>query len=66
MAIWTGDNMCTWEHMAVGVKMVLSNGLAGMVFAGCAFFLFFPMDEILTLIQLMSVVSSVIPILKCL
>jgi len=33
-AIWTGDNLGTWEHMAVGVKMVLSNGLAGMVFAG--------------------------------
>lgn len=33
-AMWTGDNLGTWEHMAVGVKMVLSNGLAGMVFAG--------------------------------
>lgn len=37
-AIWTGDNLGTWEHMAVGVKMVLSNGLAGMVFAGCVLF----------------------------
>ncbi|KAF8435139.1 alpha-glucosidase [Boletus edulis BED1] len=33
-AMWTGDNLGTWEHMAVGVKMVLSNGLAGMVFSG--------------------------------
>lgn len=34
-AMWTGDNLGTWEHMAVGVKMVLSNSLGGMVFAGC-------------------------------
>ena len=33
--MWTGDNMGTWEHMAVGVKMVLANGLGGMSFAGC-------------------------------
>ncbi|KAG6333168.1 hypothetical protein ID866_5923 [Astraeus odoratus] len=33
-AMWTGDNLCTWEHMAVGIKMVLANGLGGMGFAG--------------------------------
>ncbi|KAF8608373.1 glycoside hydrolase family 31 protein [Ceratobasidium sp. AG-I] len=33
-AMWTGDNMGTWEHMAVGVKMVLANGIAGLSFAG--------------------------------
>ncbi|KIJ66056.1 glycoside hydrolase family 31 protein [Hydnomerulius pinastri MD-312] len=33
-AMWTGDNLGTWEHMAVGVKMVLANGLGGMGFAG--------------------------------
>ncbi|QRW12630.1 glycoside hydrolase family 31 protein [Ceratobasidium sp. AG-Ba] len=33
-AMWTGDNLGTWEHMAVGVKMVLANGIAGMTFAG--------------------------------
>ncbi|KAF9237885.1 glycoside hydrolase family 31 protein [Melanogaster broomeanus] len=33
-AMWTGDNLGTWEHMAVGVKMVLANGLGGMVFGG--------------------------------
>ena len=27
--------MGTWEHMAVGIKMVLANGIAGMTFAGC-------------------------------
>ena len=26
--------MGTWEHMAVGVPMVLANGIAGMTFAG--------------------------------
>ncbi|KAF8963588.1 alpha glucosidase [Flammula alnicola] len=33
-AMWTGDNLGTWEHMAVGVKMVLANGLGGLSFAG--------------------------------
>nr|BAV90144.1 alpha-glucosidase [Pholiota microspora] len=33
-AMWTGDNLGTWEHMAVGLKMVLSNGLGGLSFAG--------------------------------
>lgn len=33
--MWTGDNMGTWEHMAVGVQMVLANGVGGMPFAGC-------------------------------
>lgn len=34
-AMWTGDNLGTWEHMAVGAPMVLANGIAGMSFAGC-------------------------------
>ncbi|KAF8589491.1 glycoside hydrolase family 31 protein [Ramaria rubella] len=33
-AIWTGDNLGTWEHMSVGIPMVLSNGIAGMTFSG--------------------------------
>ncbi|KAG1729210.1 glycoside hydrolase family 31 protein [Suillus paluster] len=33
-AMWTGDNLGTWEHMAVGIKMVLANGVGGMPFAG--------------------------------
>ncbi|KAI0077196.1 alpha-glucosidase [Panus rudis PR-1116 ss-1] len=33
-AMWTGDNLGTWEHMAVGIKMVLSNSIAGFAFAG--------------------------------
>ncbi|KAI0250065.1 glycoside hydrolase family 31 protein [Lactifluus subvellereus] len=33
-AMWTGDNLGTWEHMAVGIKMVLANGIAGMTFGG--------------------------------
>ena len=36
-AMWTGDNLGTWEHMAVGVKMVLANNIAGFSFAGCMF-----------------------------
>ncbi|EJD08185.1 alpha-glucosidase [Fomitiporia mediterranea MF3/22] len=33
-ATWTGDNSASWEHMEVGLKMVLANGLGGMSFAG--------------------------------
>ncbi|EJD08186.1 alpha-glucosidase [Fomitiporia mediterranea MF3/22] len=33
-AMWTGDNLGTWEHMEVGLKMVLSNSLCGMSFSG--------------------------------
>ncbi|KAF7294010.1 Glycoside hydrolase family 31 protein [Mycena kentingensis (nom. inval.)] len=33
-ALWTGDNLGTWEHMTVGNKMVLSNSIAGMSFVG--------------------------------
>ena len=34
-AMWTGDNLGTWEHMAVGIKMVLSLNIAGFTFSGC-------------------------------
>jgi alpha 1,3-glucosidase len=33
-AMWTGDNLGSWEHMAINVKMVLANGLGGMTFGG--------------------------------
>ncbi|KAL4245068.1 glycosyl hydrolase 31 family protein [Abortiporus biennis] len=33
-AMWTGDNLGTWEHMAVGIKMVLANSIAGFAFSG--------------------------------
>jgi len=26
--------MGTWEHMAIGIPMVLSNGIAGITFSG--------------------------------
>lgn len=33
-AIWTGDNMGTWEHFANSVPMILANGVGGMSFCG--------------------------------
>ncbi len=36
-AIWTGDNLGTWEHMAVGIRMTLSDGIGGMTFSGCSY-----------------------------
>jgi mannosyl-oligosaccharide alpha-1,3-glucosidase len=38
-AMWTGDNLGTWEHMTVGNKMVLANSIAGMNFVGCTLLL---------------------------
>ncbi|PKI85982.1 glucan 1,3-alpha-glucosidase [Malassezia vespertilionis] len=48
-AIWTGDNMGTWEHFAVSVPMILSNGLGGMSFCGADIGGFFgnPDEELL-------------------
>ncbi|KAG1738224.1 hypothetical protein EDB19DRAFT_1714535 [Suillus lakei] len=31
--MWTGDNLGTWEHMVVEIKIVLANGV-GVPFAG--------------------------------
>ncbi|EGO00802.1 glycoside hydrolase family 31 protein [Serpula lacrymans var. lacrymans S7.3] len=33
-AMWTGDNLGTWEHMTVNLKMALANGIGGMTFGG--------------------------------
>ena len=46
--------------------MVLTNGLAGMVFAGCELSRPFVWMEVLTHIQLMLAASSVTPIPRCL
>ena len=42
-AIWTGDNLGTWEHMAIGVPMTLTNSIAGMSFVGGRLFGSMPM-----------------------
>lgn len=33
-AIWTGDNLGTWEHLAVSIPMILANNIGGMSFCG--------------------------------
>ena len=33
-AIWTGDNLGTWEHLAGSIPMLLSLNIAGMSFSG--------------------------------
>lgn len=33
-AIWTGDNLGTWEHLAISVPMILANNIGGMSFCG--------------------------------
>ncbi|PWN38233.1 uncharacterized protein FA14DRAFT_24232 [Meira miltonrushii] len=32
--IWTGDNLGTWEHLAVAAPMILANNIGGMSFCG--------------------------------
>lgn len=48
-AIWTGDNMGTWEHFAGTTPMLLQNGLGGMSFCGADIGGFFgnPDEELL-------------------
>lgn len=33
-AAWTGDNLGTWEHLAVSLPMILANGVGGYAFTG--------------------------------
>lgn len=33
-AVWTGDNVASWEHLELGIRMVLGLGLSGVPFAG--------------------------------
>jgi len=33
-AMWTGDNLGTWAHLASTIPMLLTNGIAGYTFAG--------------------------------
>jgi len=49
-AMWTGDNEAKWEHLAQAVPMLLSQGIAGMPFAGADVGGFFgnPSKELLT------------------
>ncbi|KAI5296509.1 hypothetical protein KEM52_001142 [Ascosphaera acerosa] len=49
-AMWTGDNQAQWEHLAISIPMVLTNGVAGFPFAGADIGGFFgdPSKELLT------------------
>ena len=31
---WTGDNAASWEHLAISLPMILTNGICGMPFTG--------------------------------
>lgn len=33
-AVWTGDNVASWDHLALGVRMMLGLGLSGIAFNG--------------------------------
>lgn len=33
-AVWTGDNLGTWDHLKGSFPMILSNGVGGITFCG--------------------------------
>ncbi len=33
-AVWTGDNVASWEYLKISIPMVLSLSVAGVVFCG--------------------------------
>jgi alpha-glucosidase len=33
-AVWTGDNVASWEHLELGIRMLLGLGLSGAPFVG--------------------------------
>lgn len=33
-AVWTGDNVASWEYLKISISMVLSLSVAGIVFCG--------------------------------
>lgn len=49
-AMWSGDNMSTWEYLKISIPMVLTSGVSGMPFAGADVGGFFgnPSKELLT------------------
>jgi len=49
-AIWTGDNVASWEHLEIASPMLLTIGLSGVAFSGADVGGFFgnPEPELLT------------------
>jgi alpha 1,3-glucosidase len=49
-AMWTGDNLAEWSHLAVAIPMILNQGISGFPFAGADVGGFFgnPSKELLT------------------
>jgi alpha 1,3-glucosidase len=49
-AVWTGDNIADWEHLAIAVPMLLSLSVSGIPFCGADVGGFFnnPDSELLT------------------
>jgi len=49
-AMWTGDNLANWDHLAVSIPMILNQGISGFPFAGADVGGFFgnPSKELLT------------------
>jgi alpha 1,3-glucosidase len=49
-AMWTGDNLAEWSHLAISLPMILNQGISGFPFAGADVGGFFgnPSKELLT------------------
>ena len=33
-AVWTGDNLSSWEHLRMSIPMLLNMGMSGLIFSG--------------------------------
>jgi len=47
-AVWTGDNVASWEHLAIGLRMCLNLSISGFAFVGTDIggFIGFPSGEL--------------------
>jgi alpha 1,3-glucosidase len=62
---WTGDNAATWEHLRTSIPMVLSYGIAGMVFVGADVGGFFDSPDMNLLARWYQVGAWLYPFYRC-
>ena len=57
-AIWTGDNKAEWGHLKASLPMILSVGVAGLIFSGADVGGFFGNPDVELLVRWYQVSSS--------
>jgi alpha 1,3-glucosidase len=62
---WTGDNTARWDHLKASIPMVMSYGVAGMVFAGADVGGFFQSPDMNLLARWYQVGAWLYPFFRC-